>query len=127
LAEIHELALESGMSVVTTEQVICSFVYDHNRDVVVCEFKLKLTNIGKSRLLSQALNTPGSNALADHRKQALFFQSLQSQLEDAAFESVEEINSLSFEFEGKIYEFVRIVAPGDNTQDHYFEWIQMKE
>jgi tRNA 2-selenouridine synthase SelU len=114
------------MSIVTTEQVICSLVYDHNRDVVICEFTLKLTNVGKNRLLSQALNTPGSNALADHRKQALFFQSLEYQLSDAAFESVEEINSLSFEFEGRIYKFVSIVAPDDNTQDHYFEWIKMK-
>src|SRR5690606_21618403 len=99
------------MDVVTTEHVIRSLIYDDNKDEIICKYTLELTDHGRTRLLSEALTQSDSIMLDNGQKRAAFFQEVQSQLADAAFDSVEEIDSLSFEYEGKTYEFRGIVPP----------------
>lgn len=110
------------MDVITTEDVIRSLIYDDNNDVVICQHALKLTNLGKDRILSEALIQFDANTLSDNKKQDAFIREVEIQLSNAALESTEEIDSFSLEYEGKTYKFVGIIPPSQKHQNHYFEW-----
>jgi len=114
------------MNVVTTEDVVRSLIYDEHRDVVICQYELKITESGRRDLLKQALRVAGSACLADHRVQSRFFKDLEPKLSDAAFESTEDITTILFEFENNTYRFVDIVAPGTSRENPFFQWVIRK-